>query len=177
MEEFKNLTDLVNPDQRNQFLVLSNKVTGDQRSLSLEDVYSSIESIRLIDSVPDEIVSQFNVAKNLSVYSWFCYSFHQVADLKAFSATECALRSSLGKEDDTLKKLLKTAVDKGLLNDENFSHLKELETGGAWVRELPEVLRELRNKLAHGSSNLYPGSSTNLRICADIINQLFSKSE
>lgn len=49
---------------------------------------SGVAIITLSDSVPKEIVSQFNIARNLAVYSWFSYSFHQVSEMKAFSAVE-----------------------------------------------------------------------------------------
>ncbi len=182
MEELKKLEYIILPDSRNSSFVLLNRQTGQQRKYCLEDLYREVESTELHGYVPEEVRSQFNVARNLAIYTWFCYSFHNVSILKAFSTVEMALRIRLGKSDtrEGLRKLIKNAVDAGLIKDGHFSHIKGKITdpeSTSYVESLPDVMARLRNVDAHGSTNLYPGSVLNLRICADFINQIFGKTE
>lgn len=59
---------------------------------SLNDNHRSLSDIALNDSVPLNVKQLFETAKNLSLYSWFVYRFHQVSEMVAFSALEMALR-------------------------------------------------------------------------------------
>lgn len=174
MEEFKKFEDITQPDERNLFFVVYNNDTGEQRTLSLEDIYRSVDTVILKDSVPEDIRSQFNVAKNIAIYSWYSYSFHQVADLKAYATVEAALRLSLQKQKESLKELLKIALKRGMLKDSGFSHLTDdSKKQDEWVNKIPDFMPDLRNSLAHGGTTLHPWSILNLKICADLINQLF----
>lgn len=69
MEEFKLLSSLTNPDERNLFWVAIEPSAGTSRSLTLDDIYDSVSEISLDDIVPEDIKSQFNVAKNVAVYT------------------------------------------------------------------------------------------------------------
>lgn len=163
---------------RNTLWVVVNHETGQQRKLTLSDIYKSVESIKLDESVPDDVKSQFNVAKNLAIYTWFCYSFHQISELKAFSTLEMALRMKFGKDEQKLrfKTLLTKAVESGMIKDIGFNHIKETlknPDSTAYTERLPDLIPKFRNNLAHGSCILHPDSCINLQICADFINQLF----
>ncbi len=59
---------------------------------SLEDRHAALEEITLSDAAPLDVRQLFETAKNLSLYSWFVYRFHQVSELISFSALEMALR-------------------------------------------------------------------------------------
>lgn len=104
-----------------------NLQTGDETKYTIEDLYKDVESIVLSESVPDDVKSQFNVARNLALYTWFCYSFHQVSDLKAFSTLEMALRIRLGKSETKsgLQRLVRKAIELGWIKDGDFSHIRE----------------------------------------------------
>ena len=178
MEKFKKLGDIDHPDMRNTLWVVVNQETGQQRKLNLSDIYKSVELIDLGERVPDDVRSQFNVAKNLAIYTWYCYSFHQISELKAFSTLEMALRRKFGKDEQQLglKKLLEMAVESGLIKDRGFSHISETlknPDSTAYTEQLPDLIPKFRNNLAHGSCTLHPYSVFNLQICADFINQLF----
>ena len=175
MEHFTELDQIKNPDERNLFFVLVNEETGESRGISLEDIHYSVSQIELVEAVPDSIRSQFNIAKNLAVYSWFSYPFHQISEMKAFSSVEDALKCVLGKHKHGFKGLLKKAVCLGLLRDGGFSHIPKPENPASneYSQTLPEIMPRLRNNLAHGSTTLQPGSITNLRICSEVINQLY----
>ncbi len=176
MEEFKKLEDVGKPDRRNSYFAVVNQETGENRPLDHEDIYKSVDAVNLLDSVPEDIRSQFNVAKNLAVYTWFSYSFHQISELKAFSTLEMALKQKFGKNKNGFRGLLRKAVNSGLIRDKGFSHIThevQEEYEMEYSRRLPDIIPNLRNELAHGSNMLHPGSISNLQICADFINQLF----
>jgi len=175
MEELKKLQELQSPDQRNLYYCVINKITGEQRPIDVKDIYYSVERIELSTKVPEDIISQFNVARNLAIYSWFSYSFHQVSEMKAFATVEMALRERLGRHKCGFKGLVKKAVNLGLIKDSGFSHIEAPEDPNSteYSAKLPDIMPSLRNSLAHGSTTLHPGSVNNLAICADFINQLY----
>lgn len=174
MEEFKLLASLTNPDERNLFWVAIDPSAGTSRSLTLDDIYDSVSEISLDDIVPENIKSQFNVAKNVAVYSWYCYSFHQVCEMKAYSTVEFALKQRLAKKFP-LPKLINKAINFGLIKDAGFSHLRKPvdEDSVEYCKSLVGIMPKLRNGLAHGGTTLRPGAVRTLRICADFINQLY----
>ncbi len=180
MEKPKKFEEITLPDVRNTCYVIINRESGEKRGLSLEDIYKAVESVELHEDVPDDVRSQFNVARNLAIYTWFCYSFHQVSELKAFSTLELALKIKFGKDKGGFKALLKEAVKSGLIKDKGFRNIREAlkdADSTSYVDKLPELMPRFRNDLAHGSTMLHAGSFINLQICADFINQLFSKPE
>ncbi len=77
-----------------------------------------------------------------------------------------------------LKKLLKHAVKSDWIVDGDFSHLDEAKycpNGTKYCKTLPDVLPDLRNSLAHGSSFLtIPMNAVGMvDINAHVINALF----
>jgi hypothetical protein len=177
MERFKEFDKITLPDNRNNYYVMINRETGEQSKFGLEDLYNQIKLIELRDSVPEDIRSQFNIARNISLYSWFCYPFHNVADMKTFSTLEMALRNRLGKKDNFFN-LIDMAVKQGLIKNKHFRHRKEYLTNSestSYVEQLPKFISHFRNDYAHGSTMLLDISIMNLCVCADFINQLFNK--
>ena len=63
-----------------------------QHLCTLEEMHQLLDDIVLNDEVPDDVYQLFETAKNLSLYSWFMYRFHQVAELMSYTALEMALR-------------------------------------------------------------------------------------
>ena len=183
MEELKKLEEITLPDNRNTFSVIISQQTGERGEYGIEDLYGEIKLIELHEVVPEDIRSQFNVARNLSLYTWFCYSFHNVSTLKAYSTVELALRIILDKSEEdkpSLWKMMREAVNKHLITDKHFGHIMEQSLdlkSKPFVEALPDIIANLRNLEAHGSTTLGPWSVMVLRICAGIINQLFDKTE
>lgn len=175
MEEFKSIEDILNPDSRNLHFVMYDEVTSEQRLYELNDMHRSIDVITLSSEIPEKIISQFNVARNLALYSWFVYSFHPVAMMKVFSTVESALKIRLGQHKYGFKGLLKKSVKLGLLKDSGFNHIETPDDNNCieYSKRIPDIVSKLRNDLAHGEVLLVPWGISNLRICADIINQLF----
>ena len=178
MEKLKKLEEIHSPDTRNIYWVVINLETDKHRKLCLEDIYKMVESIQLHKNVPDDIKSQFNIARNLAIYSWFSYSFHQISDLKAFSTLEYALRKIYRGQKGSFKNLIAKAVSDNLIKDLGFSHINNPSKDNncqEYSKRLPKLMPKLRNDLAHGSNTLDNTSIMNLRICADFINQLFKR--
>ena len=176
MEEFIKLDQITEPDKRSGLFASINEKTGEVRKMSLIDVYHSVSQIELAEAIPDSIRSQFNIAKNLAVYSWFSYPFHQIAEMKAFSTVEDALKCRLRKDKCSFRGLLKKAIKQGLIRDSGFSHIPVSKNPESieYSRELPETMSELRNNLAHGGTTLHPDSAPTLKICSEVINQLYA---
>lgn len=169
MEEFKRLDDITQPDERHGLL---GALTG--MHLSLEGLYSVVEKIELNQSVPVELRRQFNVARNLTLYTWFSYSLDPVAQLKSYILIEHALNIKDGNRDRSLKKMLQRAVSEGWLLDSGFRHVTfDPKEPQKYCNSLVETLPSLRNEAAHGSNMLSQSAVSHLQICADFINQLF----
>lgn len=192
IDTLKPFEELLEPDSRQKYFAVVNRITGESRQISLRDRYQAIEYIVLSPDVPDEIREHFDTARNLLVYSWFVYRFNQVAELHAFSSLEFALKTKCGDTPKGLKKLLETAVGQGWILDSGFRYYRpveddvmpgdEVDRGDPdskdvqeYCKTLVETLPFIRNELAHGSRMLHPNGSTTLRIVADIINQLFER--
>ncbi|OIQ84476.1 hypothetical protein GALL_336990 [mine drainage metagenome] len=174
MEELKSLSTLLEPDERWANFVLHKVSTNEISPITLNDRYQSVSAIALSTAAPEDVRSQFNIALMLGVYAWLYYPFHQVAELKAFSTVEMALRQRFPEAKGALNKLLALAVEAGAIVDKGFSHIEACdEDPKQYSRKLPNIVSSLRNELAHGSFMLHPGSLFTLRNCAEIINQLF----
>lgn len=169
IENLKKFDEVTTIDLQNTFLPLTNRETKEQLNISLEEWYRQIESIKVHEDVPEIIRSEFNVTRNLAVYSWFCHSFHQVCKTKAFSTLEFALMKKYnsdlefdGKSD--LQKLLEKAVNDGLLKGSDVL-----------LKELPDLICKFRNDIRRGSNALLNNSLFILKTCSELINQVYSK--
>lgn len=172
-EQLKELNNILKPEIRSNLFTVTNLRTGDARKAELEDFYAIVSSIKLIESVPEDIVSQFNVARNLALYTWYSYPFHQISELKAFSTLEFALRHIYPKKRG-LANLISHAVKDGYIKDVGFSHItSDVESSMEYTQKLKDLIPKFRNDLAHGSTTLHDGGFFTLRFCADFINQLY----
>lgn len=113
---------------------------------SLADRHEAIAAIELIESVPIAVRQLFETAKNLSLYSWFVYRFHQVSELVSFSAMEMALRLKYQAENPestrrtSLHFLLQHAKKESWISNEGFPYLYERATFVAGQRKIDECL-------------------------------------
>src|SRR5579859_3142489 len=134
VEGFRNIPDIFTPDFRST--IYSIYENGNFRRINLEDHHANIDSVRISEKVPKEIKTQFDTAKNLSLYSWYVYRFGPVAEHQAYVTFEFALRERLKAtiqkplNPPGFKTLLQMAVDQGLLKNEGFSiwHRRKEET-------------------------------------------------
>lgn len=101
---------------------------------ALEQQHAELNRIQVHAGVPPQVRQLFETAKNVSLYSWFVYRFHQVAELVAYTALERALKERVARErgikaDDvkkTFRDLLKDAVRHAWLKPEQFSDTTHL---------------------------------------------------
>jgi hypothetical protein len=158
MELLKRMADICQPDERNQNRVDIDLITGAVTPTTIESIYAVVEEIELNDGVPDEVRSHFEIARNLALYSWFVYSFNVVAGLQAFASLEMAVREKTSNRRMAFKARL----------DEVFKG-RQFAAGVS----LSTVVTKLRNDLAHGSSTMHGQGLNTLRMCADLINELY----
>lgn len=174
MEKFKKFDEIQKYDERFDMFAGASAYNSDLPSgLTLKDVYEIVEPIELIDNVPEKIKSEFNIAKNLYVYSYYSYPFKTVSDLKSISTLEYALRTFYNVKDKQkgLRKHLNRAIREArIIYLDSKDEKKTIEEQILRASFLPTS----RNNLAHGSSNLYfPTDNKIITVCANCINQLY----
>ncbi len=99
--------------------------TADPRQVhfveSLPDAHAELADMTLTTCTPKAVRQLFETAKNVSLYSFFVYPFHQVSESVAFQALEMALRARY-KADETvaqsssppsLRRLMEVALAQG----------------------------------------------------------------
>lgn len=186
----KPFDQILEPDSIQRAFALYNRETGISRDRTLRDHYSGIESIALMQSVPESVREQFDAARNLLPHSWFVYSFVPIAQLHALSSVEYAIRIKSGKPL-MLTAGLELAIKEQWIKDRGFRHYNinvrhdvleedtppaespDAKDIQAYCKILLDSFPYLRNELAHGNSMIYPGGLDLFAICADVINQLF----
>lgn len=164
MEEFKKFEEITEIDERH-------KLTSDP--YTLESLHKTLEKIKLSNDVFSNIRSQFDTAKNVTLYSWFSYDLEALAELKTYILIEYAIRQITNDETSNFKTLLEQVVSREWIKDKDFGHVDCNDDSQEYCKKKIEAMRRLRNNAAHGKTNLEPGSVMHLLICADFINQLF----
>jgi hypothetical protein len=158
MERLKRLEEVCQPDERYRNRVNIDTATGAVTEMGIDSIYSLVEEVRLSDKVPALVRSHFETAKNLILYSWFVYSFNAVAAMQAFASLEMAVKAKTGDNKTAFKIQL----------DKVFGG-RELAPGLSLSKAIPY----LRNELAHGSSTIHGQELSYLRMCAELINELY----
>lgn len=175
MEVFKSFDTLLDVDKRWSFFLGGKDDELTPTSLAAE--YNEVAAIELSANAPEAVRSQFSVAKMLRVYAAFYMPFTQMAELKAYATLEMALRSRFPSLKG-MKSMLNAAVNSGLVTDAGFSHIKASpQDPTSYSRTLPLCISKLRNSHAHGTTQLHIHSVANLRICAQIINQIYPEDD
>ena len=136
-DPLKPIDEILLPDERQQHFIGT-----------LEDNHAELSGAILLESVPLDVRQLFETAKNLSLYSWFVYRFHQVAEQVAFSSLEMALRLRYKQENPSskkrmmLSKLLKHAVEQKWVSNDDFPNLREIAHHRAEQKKLFSQLQE-----------------------------------
>lgn len=139
LDRLKQLSEVREPDPRHR-----------HDSISLDSVHATIEVIQLHDSVPTPVTQFFETAKNLSLYSWFVYRFHPIADFVARASLEMALRAKWetvyhrppSSRERNFKALLTHARDQGWIQATAFRSLAPLAKRRAEDKKLFELLKD-----------------------------------
>jgi len=169
MEEFKSLEELTVMDEKHR---LMGAICGSVPSLEVMHEYLSKEVLN--EEVPKEIQGQFNVAKNMAMYSYYFYALAPEVHLKTYTIIEHALRFKTNpKKKMMFKALMNHAVSQRWIKDSGFRHLDNPTPDNEWCKSMVDVMSDLRNSKAHGSSMLVGDCLHHISSCADFINQLF----
>lgn len=98
----------------------------------IADQYNKIELYTLEDYVPENVATQYEVARNLYLYAFNVYRFYMVAQHQALIALELAIKECIGnkkikrygekiKKGSGLSACLHYIFDKDLVSNEDFS--------------------------------------------------------
>lgn len=171
MENFKTLEELTEMDEKHR---LMGGICGSTPDLKSMHNYLSKEELN--PNVPDEIKGQFNVAKNMALYSYFFYALVPEVHLKTYTIIEHALRIKSQPTKMMLNALMNHALSQGWISDAGFRHISHPSPDNEWCRAMITTIPKLRNLKAHGSSMLVGDCLNHISSCADFINQLFPES-
>ncbi|HET7176612.1 MAG TPA: hypothetical protein VFK21_11470, partial [Gammaproteobacteria bacterium] len=92
-DPLKSLEEVTKPDVR------STLISG-----GLSQIHVQLSVITLHKGVPIAIRQHFETAKNVSLYAWFAYRFHQIAEMQGFASLELALREKIKRDEPWLAK-------------------------------------------------------------------------
>jgi len=204
VEQFKIADDILKPDFFSNLLVKIHP-DGRQDKAVVADWHNQIASITLHENVPTVIREQYDVAKNVLLYSWYSYRMRMVAWLYSYSVLENALREKYNNTSGRsigLHRLLEKAIQDGFLNDSGFHMTKykenvvseqaegdiicrqveyieipesEREGNTKYIKNLCKSIPKFRNSLAHGEHMILSEVLTPMFINAEIINMLFKE--
>lgn len=115
----------------------------------LKQQHAELNQIQLNAGAPLHVRQLFETAKNVSLYSWFAYRFHQVAELVAYTALERALKERSAQEkglevdvlQETLTPLLRRARQSGWLKSERFSATQGIAHQQLWQEQIVAIIR------------------------------------
>lgn len=191
MEQLKRLDAVFEPDLR-----------VPPKDRTLESDHKLLSELRLSPTTPEEVQSYFETIKNICLYARFVYAFYSVAAFLTYPLIELALGMRLRSDylhdkTSTLSPLLKEAIQAGLINSDEFSHVKaqrarwqahveELAEAGfdvptfsgadTYLENLTKDLPKKRNIRAHPKHMplITPGTCFfSIRFAAEFINQLY----
>ena len=97
----KPLEEVTLPDIRFAHQVLF--TDNSSRPFTIEDIHERLRLSELPPTVPDDVRRQFEIARNLMLYSWFVYEFSVVAEHCAYGTLELALRTVLPHAKKTIR--------------------------------------------------------------------------
>jgi len=145
MDLFKSYDEITCIDKQHLFL---HKMGG--KKIELASYHQSIQGIQLHAGVPQTVRGQFDIARNMALYSYFFYALGAEVQLKAYNVIEHALRIKCNRQDLMLRQLLNLANEKNWLRDSGFRHLDNPDESNKYSKSLSKILPELRNESAHG---------------------------
>jgi hypothetical protein len=152
--------------------------TGILKLMSPQGLHEDVSGLVLGASVPENVRHQFDLALNAYLYSWFVYDFATLAETQGYAALEAALRlryhDETGKPADkpSLKDLFEFVAARKWIDAAEFDVSANWHPQGKFS-EL-DMMRMLRNRLAHGQFHLMPGGSLSaLQTCHYIISRLY----
>jgi hypothetical protein len=165
-DPLKPLPEILHPDSRHAHSVGL-----------LEDQHNELALMVLHARAPRDVRQLFETAKNASLYSWFVYRFHQVAELVAFGALEMALRAKFESEQPpelarkraaALRALFRHALERKWLRDEGYEMRSALAAQRIRDRQSIDAIEQLRNNPSLGEVALPDCEPTEAEIQAKL---------
>ena len=126
METLRSVGNMFNPDSRWDAWVHFDPESGTYKHRDIESHRDIVAQCVLHQGVPEKVRIQFEIAKNLFLYSWYVYRFVMVAQRQAFTTLEFALKIKFGYINKKkgwgpgLKKMIERAINEGLIKQEGF---------------------------------------------------------
>jgi hypothetical protein len=87
----KHLNEALLPDVRFSFLAIDSP--SGSRRFQLADLHARLSDIKLSNALPEDVLRQFETARNLMLYAWFVFEFQTIAELQGYATLELALRT------------------------------------------------------------------------------------
>jgi len=122
-------------------------------AIALDEHHCAVASLNVSAAVPQDVLVQFETAKNLYLYAWFVYRFFPVAEHHALTCLELGLQhrfsGPLPKKywnkpwKPTLRPLLCFAIDTGVIKNEGFRQWRDQVNIRAEQRYSLERQREM----------------------------------
>ena len=141
----KSKDTILRPDLRHASERIVDPTTGLQRSVTIDDLYALIEPLNLSDAVPAVVRQQFDIARQVFLYSWFCYELVTAAEEFALGVVELALKLGINSKSTTKEirglKSHKVAFNSGWLRQEEF----EMPSPGGGTISILEFIRMQRS--------------------------------
>lgn len=173
MEEFKRLNELIEMDEKHR---LKGMICG--TIPSLEGMHQYLSEVTLNDEVPEDIKGQFNVARNMAIYTYFFYALAPEVHLKTYILIEYALATKANSEKSlSFKQLMGLAIQNEWIRDSGFRHIKDPSPNNEWCKSMVKTIPNLRNPQAHSPGLLVGDCLHHITTCADFINQLYPNIE
>lgn len=145
---FRTVDRILEPDPRFADLVADSMGL---RDLRLIDHHAAIAEITLKGEAPQAVRDAFDRARNILLYAWFDYDLLVIGEIQAFAAFELALKLRLNTTGSTmlrgLGKLIHQARKEGVLP-------ASASTAADYMDPI-ELLRHMRNALAHGTTDVH----------------------
>lgn len=148
------VSEVLQPDVRMAMYSTADPKTLAPSQVTLEIYHSWIAEITLDDSVPTEVRQHFETGRNIFLYTWFVYRFHQVAELWIYACLEMALRKKTElAAPEVLKatpriplgRLIDLAISKQWVSNTGFSVWERHQRQTAYQRYLEGLSEEMRN--------------------------------
>ena len=158
---FRELRELSMPDIRMRYLAVADG--GAIRAMDQHDRHESIVLLRLVNQVPEQVCTHYDMARNLYLYAWHVYRFHVIAEQQALASLEMALRLALaqrgfvaghgpaiGQSEQSssgrkrprprgLANLMSIAKDAGLITNQGLTRRKD------WAQQLAKQRRNIEH--------------------------------
>jgi len=106
-EVLKPLNEIMLPDPRFEIMIIG--TPAEMRPFDVADLRERLALSVLNSQVPKEVQTQFQIALNLMLYTWYVFEFQTMAEKQAYAALELALRTRF---PDATKRVRKNGMEK-----------------------------------------------------------------